>query len=112
MSPTNRLDSGYPRPQAVPCGVRSCPSASPLHTTRCMAYPAAYDAGTVPVFQPAIQLRSFGPLYQLVSILTGACLASALCRAVSASVPMPNRIFGPPAGTGWVAGGSDRLADG
>src|SRR5262249_28298875 len=70
---------------------------------RCMAYPAAYADGTVPVRQPAIQDRSFGLLYQLVSIRTGAWRTSAVCRAESASVPIPNSSRGTP-----EAGGAER----
>src|SRR5687767_10375717 len=94
MSSTNRDDSGYARPQARPCGVSRPRSGSLVYTTRCRAYPAAYALGTVPVRQESMKPRSFGPLYQLVSILTGASLTSLAFIARSASVPSPNRSFG------------------
>src|SRR5437868_2298412 len=43
----------------------------------------------VVVFQPDSQERSFGPLYQLDSILIGDPRASGVRRAESASEPMP-----------------------
>ena len=45
----------------------------------------------VVVFQPDSQERSFGPLYQLDSILIGDPRASGVRRAESASEPMPSQ---------------------
>src|SRR6266511_2240239 len=90
MSPRKPSDNGYARPHAGPYGVDTGPSGSLVHTMRCKAYPSAYDCETVPPRQPLIRDRSCGPLYQLVSIFTGACWTSAVRRAASAWEPMPN----------------------
>src|SRR5262245_43347519 len=106
MSPRNRSDRGYERPQAVPYFVGNDTSGSPAHTIRCSALPDAYACGTRFVRQPVIQFKSPGPLYQLVSIFTGASWTKRVFSAPSASGPMPNRSFG----TGAVAAVPDPSA--
>src|SRR6188508_3178839 len=103
MSPTNRDESGYARPQAGPYAVLSGTSGPLLKTIRWSVYPSAYARGTRLFRQPVIHERSFGPLYQLVSILIAVDCLNAESRAPSASGPRPNSRRGD-AGTGVALG--------
>src|SRR5262245_1754827 len=94
MSASNRSESGYERPHAVPYFVDIVTSGLFVHTTRCSALRDAYARDTRPPRHDDIHERSPGPLYQLVSMPTGVCATSCVARAWSASGPMPNSSWG------------------